>query len=78
MADGRADEVEDQVGGGLDVEDVGVAQLLALELGEELAEIAVERSLLVRVVAVAEFLFERQAEGEIAAGAAVGTGRGSW
>jgi hypothetical protein len=76
--DGGADEVEDEVGGGLDVEDVGVAEFLALDLGEVVAEVAVERALLVRVVAVAEFLFERQAEGEIAAGAICGTCRGNW
>ena len=64
---GRADEVEDQVGCSLDVEDVGVAEFLALDLGEEVGEVAVERALLVRIVAVAQFLFQRQAEGEIAA-----------
>ena len=56
--DGRTHEVEDQVGRGFDVEDVGVGKLLALDLGEELVEVSVERALLVRVVAVAELLFE--------------------
>ena len=58
--DGGAHEVEDQVGSGLDVEDVGVAEFLALKLGEELVEFPVERALLVGIVAVAKLLFERQ------------------
>ena len=65
----RAGEIENQVRSRLDVEDVGVAEFLALDLGEKVVEMAVERALLVRVVTVAELLFERQAEREIATGA---------
>lgn len=68
-ADGGTAEIEDKIGGGLDVEHVGVAEFLALDLREAGAEIAVECGFLVRVVAVAEFLIERQADGEVAAGA---------
>ena len=64
-----AHEIQDEIRRRLDVENVGVAEFLALHLGEKLAEIPVKRALLVRVVTVAELLFERQAEGEIGAGA---------
>jgi hypothetical protein len=40
--------------GGADVEDVVVGEFLAVELLEVLVEIAVERGLLVRILAVAE------------------------
>lgn len=68
-ADGGSAEIEDQVGGGLDIEDVGVAEFLALNLRKAGAEIAVESGFLVWVIPVAEFLIERQADGEVAAGA---------
>ena len=68
-ADGGAAEIEDEVGSGLDVEYVRVAEFLALDLGKAGAEIAIERGFLVRVIAVAEFLIERQADSEVTTGA---------
>ena len=56
--DGGADEFENEIRGCLDVEDVGVAEVLALEFGEAGGKISVESAFLVGVVAIAEFLFE--------------------
>jgi hypothetical protein len=60
--DGGAAEFQGDLGGGVDVEDVGVAEVFAVQLDEVVAEVAVERGLLVRVVAVAQLGVERQGE----------------
>ena len=59
-ADRRALELADEVGRGGDIEDVVIAEFLALQLFEGLVEGAVERGLLVRVFAVAEALGDGQ------------------
>ena len=59
-ADRRTLELADEVGRGGDIEDVVIAEFLALELFEGLVERAVERGLLVRVFAVAEALGDGQ------------------
>ena len=58
-ANRRALELTDEVGRGGDIEDVVIAEFLALQLFESLVEGTVERGLLVRVLAVAEALGDR-------------------
>ncbi len=65
--DGRFGELGDERGGGADVEDVVIGELLALELLERRAEVSVEFGLLVRVLAVAKAHFQRQVDAEGAA-----------
>ena len=59
-ANRRALELTDKVGRGGDIEDVVIAEFLALQLFEGLVEGTVERGLLVRVLAVAEALGDGQ------------------
>ena len=66
--DGRLGKFLDELGGGGDIEDVVEGEFLAVELLEVLVEIAVERGLLVRVLAVAEAGGDGQGEGERAGG----------
>ena len=63
-ADRRALELADEVGRGGDIEDIVIAEFLALQLFEGFVERAVERGLLVRVLAVAEALGNRQGRRE--------------
>jgi hypothetical protein len=63
-ADRGALELADEVGRGGDIEDVVIAEFLALQLVEGLVERAVEGGLLVRVLAVAEALGDGQRGGE--------------
>ena len=53
-----------ECGSGLDVEHVGVAQVLAVQLNKVVAEVAVEGRLLVWVVAIAQLAVQGQADGE--------------
>jgi len=74
--DGRALELVDQVSGRGDVQNVVIAELLALELLEALVEGAVEGGLLVRIFAVAQrlrlLIGERERLGETDLGGGVG------
>ena len=75
--DGGTHEVRDQIRCCLDIENVRVAQLLALQLGKNVGKIPVKSGRLVRVITIAKLAVERLADDEVGARAFARTGRGS-